>query len=58
MYVLPGRAGRDSQKQADYYAERVIPAMDELRDIIDELECITDHDYWPVPTYNDILFYA
>ena len=48
----------DSQEQAGYYADKVIPAMDTLRDIIDELECITDHDYWPVPTYNDILFYA
>ena len=32
--------------------------MDALREVIDELECICDHDYWPVPTYNDILFYA
>ena len=48
----------DSQEKATYYAYQVIPAMEALRAIIDELECITDHDYWPVPTYNDILFYA
>ena len=52
------RAIADSQEQADYYANHVIPAMDALREVIDELECICDHDYWPVPTYNDILFYA
>jgi glutamine synthetase len=48
----------DSQAQASYYADKVIPAMDTLRACIDELECITDHDYWPVPTYNDMLFYV
>ena len=48
----------DSQEEATYYAYEVIPAMEALRAEIDALECITDHDYWPVPTYNDILFYA
>jgi glutamine synthetase len=48
----------DSQERATYYAYHVIPVMEELRGVIDELECICDHDYWPVPTYNDILFYG
>ena len=48
----------DRQKQADAYAKRVIPAMDDLRTEVDALEAITDNGYWPVPTYNDILFYA
>ena len=47
----------DSQEQAYAYADRVIPAMDALRAQVDELECIVENDYWPVPTYNDILFY-
>ena len=34
------------------------PVVEAWREVIDELECICDHDYWPVPTYNDILFYA
>ena len=48
----------DPQEQANAYAATVIPAMDALRAEIDALECIVERDYWPVPTYNDILFYA
>lgn len=47
----------DRQEQANAYADRVIPAMDALRSEVDALECIVENDYWPVPTYNDILFY-
>lgn len=47
----------DRQEQANAYANRVIPAMDALRSEVDALECIVENDYWPVPTYNDILFY-
>ncbi len=46
------------QEQASMYASEVIPVMDALRAEIDALECIVERDYWPVPTYNDILFYA
>ena len=46
------------QEQANAYANEVIPAMDALRAEIDALECVVERDYWPVPTYNDILFYA
>ena len=45
------------QEQANAYANEVIPAMDTLRAEIDALECVVERDYWPVPTYNDILFY-
>jgi glutamine synthetase len=48
----------DNQKQADCYANEVVPAMEALRSSIDALECITEHSYWPVPTYNDMLFYV
>ena len=48
----------DPQEQANAYAATVLPAMDALRKEIDDLECIVERDYWPVPTYNDILFYA
>ncbi len=48
----------DLQEQANAYAQKVVPAMEALRAEIDALECIVERDYWPVPTYNDILFYA
>ena len=34
----------------------VIPAMNELREYIDELETITSEEYWPYPSYGDLLF--
>lgn len=48
----------DKQEQANCYAGEVVPAMEALRAGVDAMEGITDHGYWPVPTYNDILFYA
>lgn len=49
---------KDPQEEANFYANDVIPAMDALRKEIDDLECIVERNYWPVPTYNDILFYG
>ncbi len=48
----------DPQEEANFYASEVIPAMEALRKEIDDLECIVERNYWPVPTYNDILFYG
>ncbi|MEE1421595.1 MAG: glutamine synthetase III [Eggerthellaceae bacterium] len=48
----------DPQEEANFYANDVIPAMEALRKEIDDLECIVERNYWPVPTYNDILFYG
>ena len=47
-----------TQEQADCYADEVVPVMERLRSAVDALEPIVARDYWPVPTYNDILFYA
>lgn len=47
----------DLQEQANFYADTVIPAMDALRAEIDALESVVESSYWPVPSYNDILFY-
>ncbi|MBR4801012.1 MAG: glutamine synthetase III [Clostridia bacterium] len=39
-----------------YYASKVIPAMDDLREVCDELETSTAKSYWPMPSYADVLF--
>lgn len=41
---------------ADAYAHQVLPAMQRLRDVVDELERMTPSKYWRFPTYGDILF--
>lgn len=48
----------DSQEQANEYAHKVRPAMDALRAAVDAMEPIVASDYWPVPTYDDMLFYC
>lgn len=48
----------DSQEQANAYAHKVRPAMDVLRAAVDAMEPIVASDYWPVPTYDDMLFYC
>ncbi|HIU05089.1 MAG TPA: glutamine synthetase type III, partial [Candidatus Coprousia avicola] len=48
----------DAQEQANCYAHEVAPAMEALRMTVDAMEEIVAEDYWPVPTYDDILFYV
>ncbi len=46
------------QEQCDYYLEVVIPAMEHMRRTVDAMERLCGNDYWPVPSYNDMLFYV
>lgn len=46
------------QERANYYAHSVIPIMDQLRELVDYTETITDRSHWPVPSYNNMLFYV
>ena len=40
------------------YRDEVLPAMDELRAAVDDMEVICSKVRWPVPSYNDMLFYV
>ncbi len=46
----------DTVANAKYYREKVIPAMDAVRDAGDRLECLIADDLWPLPTYQEMLF--
>ena len=48
----------DQQQRANKYAHEIVPIMEKLRAAVDEMEVVTDRDHWPVPTYNDMLFYV
>ena len=39
-----------------YYHDTVFRQMNELRTVIDKLETLTASEYWPYPTYYDLLF--
>ena len=47
----------DFEKQAECYRDKVIVAMNRLRESVDRLELITEKKEWPFPSYGDILFY-
>ncbi|MCI6464490.1 MAG: glutamine synthetase III [Faecalicatena sp.] len=46
----------EGEVQANYYHSDVVPAMDNLRAPVDQLEMIVDKDVWPMPSYGDLIF--
>ena len=46
----------DVTEQSVAYRDEVIPVMRSLREDIDQLEALVDAQYWPIPTYGDMLF--
>lgn len=46
----------EGKAQAEFFRDVVFKAMAALRAPIDELEMIVDKQYWPVPSYGDMLF--
>jgi glutamine synthetase len=43
-------------KWADYVHDRVVPAMEDVREVADRLEKIVADDLWPLPKYSEMLF--
>ncbi len=41
---------------AGYYKDYALPAMDRLRKVADTLETMVAKEYWPFPTYTDLLY--
>jgi len=48
--------GGPAEKHAKYMRDKVIPAMNRLRDLGDQIEVLTPHEIWPLPTYREMLF--
>ena len=44
------------QRHAEYNAAEVLPVMERLREISDEMEMCTAAEYWPYPSYGELLF--
>lgn len=44
------------QEHAVFAYDNIIPAMQELRAVADEIEILVGRSYWPYPTYGDLLF--
>ncbi|MBO5873229.1 MAG: glutamine synthetase III [Clostridia bacterium] len=46
----------NSAEKAAIYKDKVIVMMEELRADADRMETLTAADYWPFPTYGELLF--
>ena len=46
----------ETQALATYYHDKVLTKMEALRKDVDALENVVSADYWPFPTYGDLLF--
>jgi glutamine synthetase len=45
-----------AEKHAKYMRDKVVPLMVRLRETGDEIEVLTPHEIWPLPTYREMLF--
>ena len=46
----------DATKKATYCKDEILATMQKLRADVDKLETLISAEYWPMPTYGDLLF--
>lgn len=46
----------DIEEKAFAYHRQIVPVMKDLRVFVDELEMLVDKEYWPMPSYGDLIF--
>ena len=46
----------DAARESELIRDRVLPQMNLLREYVDVAESITAEEYWPYPSYGDLLF--
>ena len=54
--VTKAEALTDSLERARFYRDAVFEEMCSLRQVADELETLCSAEYWPYPSYGDLLF--
>ena len=54
--LLEHEGNGDAVKHAKFFRDKVIPAMNALRESGDALEALVPQDLWPLPTYREMLF--
>ena len=54
--VLGAKDIEGTQDKGMYYRTRIFLGMQELRAVVDELETLIGSEYWPLPTYAEMLY--
>ncbi len=50
------KAFTDGKDIAQYYCDKVLSVMNEARELADSLETVVGKNYWPYPSYGELLF--
>jgi glutamine synthetase len=53
---LLAHEGGDTLAHAKYMCDKVLPAMNKVREYADALETVVADDLWPLPSYQEMLF--
>ncbi len=54
--LMEAKDAQNAQDEAVNYHQLVLPAMQALRCTADQLETLVAEEYWPFPTYGQLLF--
>ena len=55
-HALAHEGNGSTEKHAKHFRDVVRPAMEALRESVDELELMMPHGQWPLATYREMLF--
>ena len=55
-HAVGEQQGGDLKAEARHCCDAVLPAMEKVRAVADQLEGIVSDDLWPLPTYQEMLF--
>ncbi|MBE6820790.1 MAG: glutamine synthetase type III [Ruminococcaceae bacterium] len=50
------KSAADTVEEANMFRDTIIPLMNEIRKAVDEAESDMSSEYWPYPSYADLLF--
>ena len=54
--VRDANGEKNIERNAKLHEERVLSTMNDLRAVVDEMETMTAKEYWPMPSYSELLF--
>lgn len=56
MMITPNKVSLIISTGLDFTEQKIIPAMNQVRAISDELEQIVDDALWPLPKFREMLY--
>ena len=54
--IVESKNFTDASEQAKFCRETIFVAMQQLRAVVDEAGCLVSEEYWPFPTYGELLY--